>query len=52
MPLPAHPNPGFGPPASTHSTPSVPLNTISSRVMSPFFSDMTFRTVGILLFAV
>ena len=35
MPRPAHPTPGTGPPASTHSTPSSATRTTSSSVGAP-----------------
>ena len=45
MPRPAHPTPGMGPPASTHSTPSSARRTTSSSVGVPP-ARMRSSTVG------
>ena len=51
MPLPAHPTPGVGPPASTHMTPQAPFTAISSSVKLFPFSRIRSSTVFILLSA-
>ena len=49
IPLPAHPTPGVGPPASTQMTPQAPFTAISSSVKLFPFSRIRSSTVFILL---